>query len=186
MSQRDSADNANKPLKKAILFIWYRFYQIFFRILFTIYFRFEVIGKNNLKGISEGGLVTSNHASYLDPAIVGSPWPFPIFYFARDTLFRYKFAKFWMTSMNAIPVKRGKIDLGAIRNAIKIVKRGDSLVVFPEGTRTTDGKLQKVRRGVGMIAYRSKAWIYPVYIEGSFKAWPKGQKFPLPQKFVFS
>lgn len=148
-----------------------------FRVLFKILFRWEIHGSEHLQ--TKGGcLVCSNHASFLDPPLVGSPWPRPLHYFARESLFRFPFLRWWMEKCNAMSVRRDEVDLTALRKAIRLVESGEALVVFPEGTRTLDGNLQSAKNGAGLMAYKTKARIVPTYIDGSFRAWPKGRKWP--------
>ncbi len=99
-------------------------------------------------------------------------------FLARDTLFRSPvFAKL-IASVNAIPIDRDGVGLGGIKETLRRLKRGEMVLVFPEGTRTPDGEIHPFRPGFTALAVRSKATIVPAAIEGAFDAWPRWQKFP--------
>jgi 1-acyl-sn-glycerol-3-phosphate acyltransferase len=87
----------------------------------------------------------------------------------------------WMARNGGIhPVDRSTADVDAFRTARRILDEGQVLFVFPEGTRSPDGRLQRSKDGVAMLALRTGALIVPIGIAGSDKVWPKGQKLPRP------
>jgi 1-acyl-sn-glycerol-3-phosphate acyltransferase len=102
-------------------------------------------------------------------------------YIARDTLFRFKPFGWLIHSYNAIPIDRDGTGISGIKETLKRLKRGQIVLVFPEGTRTRDGNMGKFRPGFSSLAVRSGAAILPVAIEGAFAAWPRGQRFPHPR-----
>ena len=159
----------------------YRLSQWFFRIAFRLYFRWEVRGTEHLSRTG-GGLLVCNHASFLDPALAGTPWPRRIRYLARDDLFGVPILAAWMRACGTIPVKRGSGSLYSLRRAIELIKQGEVVLVFPEGTRSTTGALQDARGGVGFIIKMTGTPVYPCYIDGAFEAWPRQAKLPHPRK----
>jgi 1-acyl-sn-glycerol-3-phosphate acyltransferase len=166
---------------------WYLTAANLTRFLAIILFRFKYRGIENLP--MEGAcLIASNHASFLDPPLIGAALRRrEIHYFARKSLFSVWWLKPLMESLNAIPVDLGSADLGGVREALRLMKDGEALLVFPEGTRTHDGNLMKPLAGVGMLVARTGAPVLPARIFGAEKAWHRKRKFfrPAPITLVF-
>jgi len=153
------------------------------RSIFKLYNRMEIYGIENFP--KEGGLLlASNHISNLDPVILGSAASRPIYFMAKDSLFKNHFFKNVMLSFNSYPLNRDKGDLAALRNALNLLKEGKVITIFPEGTRSPDGTIQKGKAGVGLLAVKSKTKILPVKIEGSDKSMPRNCKFIKPSKII--
>ena len=128
---------------------------------------------------ADGGvLYMSNHQSFYDPIMVCGPLQRSGHFMARDTLFRNKYFAKLLVSVNTFPVKRGQADIGAIKTAMRHLKANKTLVVFPEGTRTTDGRIGKFLPGSAMLSMKAATWTVPVLIDGAFEAWPKSNLFP--------
>lgn len=159
----------------------YRLSQCLFRLIFRLYFRWEVRGTEHLTR-SGGGLLVCNHTSVLDPALAGTPWPRPIRYLAREDLFRVPLLGWWMRRCGTIPTKRGPGALYSLRRVIGLVKAGAVVLVFPEGTRSATGALQDARGGVGFLLKMTGAPVYPCHIEGAFAAWPRHAWWPRPRR----
>lgn len=157
------------------------------RVGFDMFFRGEVVGLDNLP--KHGGfLVAANHASYLDPILIGSQISRQIVYFARKTLWKGGMSSWWLDSVGVIPVDRdGGQDVAAMKRVLKALKQERGLIVFPEGTRTLDGKLQPAKPGVGFFAIKTQVPVVPVRIFGSFEAYGKGRSLRLgtPVTIVF-
>ncbi|RFC42792.1 MAG: Cytidylate kinase/1-acyl-sn-glycerol-3-phosphate acyltransferase [Verrucomicrobia bacterium] len=128
--------------------------------------------------IPGGAYFASNHASFLDPPLVGTALEEPIFYLARNTLFKPPIFSWLLPRLNTVPVDRDNAELSSLRVSMQIVKEGKKMVVFPEGTRTPDGSLQPAQRGVGMLVAKTGVPVIPVRIFGSFEAFPRTSKFP--------
>ncbi|MBI2922760.1 MAG: 1-acyl-sn-glycerol-3-phosphate acyltransferase, partial [Planctomycetes bacterium] len=126
-------------------------------------------------------ILASNHQSFLDPVLVAIPLSRGVTFMARDSLFRFLPFRVLIESLGAFPVQRGTADLGAMREAIRRLGAGQALLVFPEGTRTTDGGVGRMRAGIGLLASRARVPVVPVRISGAFESWPRGLKLPRPK-----
>jgi len=136
-------------------------------LLFPIY-QYKIIGRENFP--KEGGvLLCSNHISNLDPPIVGISAPRPVHFMAKEELFSAPVLGKILPSINAFPVKRGMSDREALRKGLKLLKDGETLGLFPEGTRSTTGELGKGLAGAGFFALRSNAVIVPCAIIGPYR-----------------
>ena len=125
----------------------------------------------------EGGvLFVSNHVSFLDPVIVGSAANREIHYMARSNAFDIPGLGKLISAYNAYPVNRGAPDLKALRNTISLLKNGNAVLIFPEGTRSVDGTLGKARDGACFIAHRAGVPTIPVYHSGAERMLPRNSK----------
>jgi 1-acyl-sn-glycerol-3-phosphate acyltransferase len=132
----------------------------------------KIYGRENL--IEDGpAIYASNHASYLDPPLVGVACRKEVFYLARKTLFEKPVLGPLLPRINCIPVDRDRGDVGAVRTLLRLLKEGKRVVVFPEGTRSKDGNLQPARAGLGLIIAKSLAPVVPVRVFGSYAALPR-------------
>ncbi len=137
------------------------------------------MGHLEARGVShiprEGGvLLVSNHISLLDPIIVGSAANREIHFMARSGLFHVPGLNKLITTFNAFPVNRGKPDLGALRKTLSLLKNGNAVLIFPEGTRSVDGNLDKAHDGACFIAHRAGVPTIPVFHSGAEKMLPRG------------
>ncbi|MFI5370699.1 MAG: lysophospholipid acyltransferase family protein [Candidatus Eisenbacteria bacterium] len=112
-------------------------------------------------------IIASNHISYADPPMVGAATRRQLHFLAKQELFAVPVLGPAIRSVNAIPIRRGMADLTGMARAMEVLKRGEALLVFPEGTRSRDGELHAARPGVGMLAVSGDAVILPAYISGS-------------------
>lgn len=143
------------------------------RLYFATYHRWTVEGLEHLPPTG-GVVVMANHASHLDPPLIGAALPRPIRPMAKEELFRWAPWRWWISTLGAFPIRRGGADRDAIRRALEMVRRGEVLVVFPEGTRTRDGAFLPFQPGAGLIALKAEAPVLPLRIRGTFESWPKG------------
>ncbi len=155
--------------------IWYRFARFLCRLFCTLLFRMRVYGLENVP--EEGAfLLVSNHQSFLDPLFCGVRLKRHLYFLARETLFEHRFFGGLIRSVNAIPVRRGEADLSAIKAVIGRLREGNGVCLFPEGTRTRDGKISAFRPGFGLLCRRGGAGVVPVVVEGAFECWPRQKK----------
>ena len=128
-------------------------------------------------------LIVSNHQSHFDSPLVGSLMlDRPFKSIARDSLFSSRFLGFLMRGFGAISIRRGESDTTAIRGAITELKRGGSVMLYPEGARSPDGQIKEFQRGVWILIRRGNAMVIPVAVEGTFDIWPIGGKLKLTGK----
>ena len=141
----------------------------------------KTVGHLEAQGVEhiprEGGvLLLSNHVSFLDPVIVGSAASREIHYMARSNAFDIPGLGRLIAAYNAYPVNRGAPDLGALRKTISLLKNGNAVLIFPEGTRSVDGTLGKARDGVCFIAHRAGVPTIPVFHRGAERVLPRNSK----------
>ena len=142
-----------------------------------VFFRLRVVGAEHVP--REGAaLLAANHVSLLDPPVVGAAAPRPLHFMAKAELFRLPLLGTLIRRLNAHPVEREGADAGALRHALLLLREGQALLVFPEGTRGTEGRLQPGRPGAGMLAALSEAPVVPVYVQGTGHALPRGAGRP--------
>jgi 1-acyl-sn-glycerol-3-phosphate acyltransferase len=157
------------------------------RIGFTAYFgtyhRWRVYHRERVP--REGGFIlASNHASFFDPPLIGTACPRDISYLARESLFRLPVVGQVLRDVNAIPVDRdggGGAGLKAILNRLQA---GGGIILFPEGTRTRDGRLQPARSGIGLTVIKSHTPVLPVRVFGSFESLDRTMRLPRPHQIV--
>ncbi|MBF0385264.1 MAG: 1-acyl-sn-glycerol-3-phosphate acyltransferase [Candidatus Omnitrophica bacterium] len=146
------------------------------RVISYFLFPIKTCGRENIP--QKGGLIfASNHRSNLDPVLI----PIACFrrcdFVAKDSLFKNNLFGRYLKRLGAFPIRREVGDVGALKEAIKRLKNGKAVVIFPEGTRVIEENDRQIQPGVGLIAAKAGKTIVPVFIEGSDKAMPPGAKF---------
>jgi 1-acyl-sn-glycerol-3-phosphate acyltransferase len=159
----------------------YRVGWLFYRTFFATYCRWRVY---NAERVPARGpvILASNHASHLDPPLVGSGVSRPLNYLARESLFDLPVAGWVLHRVNAVPVDRDGAGAAGLKAIITRLRKGGAIILFPEGTRTSDGELQRARSGVGLVAIKSEAQVVPVRVFGTYGAWNRHMKLPLPRR----
>ena len=143
--------------------------------LFKLFYHLKVTGTEKIP--PGPAILAASHASHLDPPLVGVSCPEPVHFLARETLFRPPLS--WLINhLNAHSVSRGEADIASLKTILRLLSEGKKVVIFPEGTRTLDGELQEMKRGVAMLALKANCPIIPIYIAGTYAVWKKGQKRP--------
>jgi len=153
----------------------YRLVQLTIKVVLKITGTLTVYGRENIP--DKGGvIVASNHISYLDPPLVGAVLPRIATFMARKGLFDVPVLR-WMIRRAAFPVDRDNPKPSSIKEAVRRLKRGELIVLFPEGKRSETGELLEAKRGVDVIAKMSKAAIVPTLLVGSDNALPLKAKW---------
>ena len=119
-------------------------------------------------------ILASNHESYLDPPLVGSVADRAIFFLARNSLLAGPFFGWLLPKLNVIPVDQEGGDRSALKALIRILRAGEGTLVFPEGERTSDGRLRPALPGLGFVIAKTLAPVVPMRIFGAREAWPRG------------
>jgi len=158
--------------------MFYSFVRAICWLLLKIFWRMEIIGIENLPE-SGGLIIASNHVSYLDPAVLVASLNRKIYIITKKEVFKNTFVSFILKNMNAFSVDRENVDILAFKKAINILREEKVLGIFPEGTRSSNGKLQELKLGVIKIAMKTGVPILPVGIIGTHKIYPRGIKFPI-------
>ncbi|MDP2360229.1 MAG: lysophospholipid acyltransferase family protein [bacterium] len=144
----------------------YRLAAFLLRSLFRLTYRLDVVGLEQVP-LDRPLILAANHQSNLDPPLIGAFYPREISFVAKKQLF----ARAWMARLlhhfNAIPIDRAGVDRRAIRAIRSRLEEGRDLIVFPEGTRSKDGRLGRPRAGLGMIVGAAEADVLPVLVLGS-------------------
>jgi 1-acyl-sn-glycerol-3-phosphate acyltransferase len=145
----------------------------FSRLAGRLLFRFRVVHRERM--IQKGGVILAmNHQSYLDPPLAGTTCDRAIYFLARRTLLDAPLLDWLLPKLNVIPVNQEGVDRGAIKALIRILKAGNGVLVFPEGSRTLDGKLQAAEPGLGLVIAKTLAPVVPMRVFGAHEALPRG------------
>ncbi|RMG34553.1 MAG: 1-acyl-sn-glycerol-3-phosphate acyltransferase [Planctomycetota bacterium] len=147
--------------------------QVLLRIFFVGWLRYRAHGVRHVPGAG-AALLVANHQSFLDPLLVGLPLARPVSYLARDSLFRVPIIGWILRHAYVIPISRERVGGEAFRRAVERLERGFLVGVFPEGTRTPDGRMRPFKPGFLAILRRAEVPVIPVGIAGAFDAFPRG------------
>ncbi len=146
-----------------------------------MFFRVNVYGKENIPKAG-GFILASNHLSYLDPVVLGVASPRKLNFMARHDLFSNPFFAWFIYSLGAFPVKRDSADSSALKEAMRRLKSGEALVLFPEGTRAVDGVSIQPQPGIGFLAAKAGVPVVPAFIKGTDVAMSKDAKSIRPAR----
>ncbi len=162
----DLAVHHRRARERGVNPILYWLVRAVFQPFFHLYFRLSRIGREHIP--QDGPVIlAANHRSFLDPFVIGSCLRRPVYYVAKEELFRHRMVGWFLGSLGAFPVARGTGDGDMVATAKAILDRGDCVVIFPEGTRVRPGPLRAARRGVGRLALETGAPVVPVSVIGS-------------------
>ncbi len=150
------------------VFYWVSWFLVI--SILKIFFRVKIEGWKNVPRCG-GVILASNHLSAFDPPFVGGCAPRELNYLAKIELFRNPILRLIIREYNAIPLKRYVGDRRALKIVCDALNRDQAVLLFPEGTRSKDGKLGRIKAGVGMISVITGKPIVPVYIEGTREVW---------------
>lgn len=154
-----------------------------FRLIYATYFRWRVFNPENVPATGPV-ILASNHASFIDPPLIGSGLHRTVNYLARESLFRFPIIGAILRSWNAVPVDREGGGAAGLRAILDRLLAGGAILLFPEGTRTKNGNLQPVRSGIGLTVIKSNAPVVPVRVFGTYEAYNRHHKFPRPRRIA--
>ncbi len=131
----------------------------------VVFFRMKVV---NRKNIPDGGVIMAgNHISNWDPPFIAAAVPRAVYFMAKSSLFKTRFLSWFMHKLGAFPInRRSAVNSGALNTAIDLVSHGEVVIIFPEGTRSKNGKLLPAKPGVGYVAHATEAPVVPFFMEG--------------------
>ncbi|MEQ2009031.1 MAG: lysophospholipid acyltransferase family protein [Limisphaerales bacterium] len=161
----------------------YRLTWLACRAYYALWHRWRVLNPERVP-LTGPVILAANHGSYLDPPLIGSGVPRPINYLARDTLFRFPGFGWYLRQLNVVPVDRDGGGAAGLKGILDRLLNGGAVILFPEGTRTSDGNLQPARAGIGLTVIKSDAPVVPVRVFGTFEAWSRHVKFPRPRRVM--
>jgi 1-acyl-sn-glycerol-3-phosphate acyltransferase len=142
------------------------------RLTGRLFFRFRVIHRERM--IQSGPVILAmNHQSYLDPPLAGITCDRAIYFLARRTLLNVPLLGRVLPKVNVIPVNQEGVDRSAIKAMIRVLRAGNGILVFPEGSRTIDGNLQPAEPGLGLVIAKTLAPVVPMRIFGAHEALPR-------------
>ncbi|MFW6146250.1 MAG: lysophospholipid acyltransferase family protein [Planctomycetota bacterium] len=190
MSGRALASHVNPDLARIRLpdgapgpNLWYRLNRGLLRTWMPLVWRMRVFNRH-VEPAAGGAVYMCNHQSFMDPVLMALALQRPMHYMARDSLFRHPLFGRLIESLNAFPVRRGTADTAALKEALRRVRRGEQVVLFPEGTRTRDGRIGRFLPGVAFVARRARATTVPVVIDGAYECWPRTRRLPRPGEII--
>lgn len=153
----------------------FRLSRFLLHVFLVTCFKFKVYGKENIP--KPPYLVVPNHTSNLDPPLVGVACKkYFIDFMAKQEMFDSPKIGWWTRLVNCIPVDRESKSPASLKIAIKRIRKGRVVCIFPEGTRSDDGSLKAAKRGVGFLISKAQVPVLPVYVDGSLVAFPRGGK----------
>lgn len=145
-------------------------------------FRLRVRGLEHVP--AEGGcLLAANHASFLDPPVLGvAAGARPVRFLARASLLEFPVFRWLLPRLEVIPIEPGRGDVAALRATLRALQRGGLVAIFPEGTRSDDGLLLPPRGGIGFLIAKAGVPVVPAFLDGTFRAWPRKRRVPRPAR----
>lgn len=155
----------------------------FFRFFYATYFRWRVYNPERVP-LTGPVILASNHASFLDPPLVGGGVKRPINYLARENLFRFPVLGWILHRWQVVPVDREGGGAKGLKMILDRLLDGGAIILFPEGTRSRDGRLQPARSGIGLTVIKSTAPVVPVRVFGTFEAFDRHMGMPRPVRIA--
>lgn len=160
-------------------YAWYETVRIMAYLHSVLLYRIRCDGQEHIPDQGPA-IFISNHQSHFDPVLVGMWCQRQLHFLARSGLFKPPGLGPLIRSLGAIPVERDGLGLDGLRNTLTQLRKGEAVLIFPEATRTPDGKMQPFKPGFATLAQKSKGPVVPVGIAGAYEIWPRDQAFPTP------
>ena len=154
----------------------YKITCFFLRLLFRVLFRYKAYGSENIPQ-SGSFIMTPNHVSFLDPIAAGAFVPLGLNYIAKKEVFKNKYFGWYVRKLRTIPVGREASAYAGMKEVIGKIRKGEPIVIFPEGTRGDGDSFLEPEIGAAFLALKFNLPVLPVYVKGSEKAFPKDARF---------
>lgn len=158
--------------------LWYKVACVVTYSYFRIFHRIKIYQLEPFP--KEAAIIAPNHVSYLDPPAIGMACPHEVYALAAKHLFKIPILGWLISRLNTMPVSGGAGDIESIKTVVSLLKRGKQVIIFPEGSRSLDGEIAHLRKGVGLLASMGNAAVVPTIILGAYKAFKRGDFFPKP------
>jgi len=149
------------------------------------YFGLELEGLANIP-VSGPVIITPNHQTYADPALVSIPVRRRVYYMAWSRLFEIPMFSWMIRRLRAFPVRIESTDPSSTREAVRLLQAGHVVMIFPEGERTHTGRVERFKPGAFRLAASLRVPVLPVTIAGGHASWPPGRIFPRPGRITIS
>lgn len=157
--------------------VHYAISQLVSWFLFTLLFSFRCFGRKKIP--RRGGcIIACSHQSFLDPIIIGFSSSRAVNYLARSSLFKNRLFAALIRSYGAMELERDEADVKALKKCVERLRRGEIVLLFPEGTRTRTGEIAPLKPGVFLMSSRAGVPVVPAAVEGSLRSWPRGRLLP--------
>jgi len=157
--------------------------QAVFAAVGRLYFRWDIRDPDRVPPRG-AAVLAANHASYLDPPLIGAALPRRLHYLARASLFRHPLAAAILRGVNCVPVDRERGGAGGLKAILQKLREGNAILLFPEGTRTPDGQLHEGEAGIGLLVAKCGCPVVPIGIRGMYEAYGRHRRFPQPGRVV--
>lgn len=178
MSSAADVDDSSSPMVRNTL--WWSL-QTLLQSFFCFWLGYRSVGHQQLHNI-DGALLLANHQSFLDPLMIGLPLLRPISFLARHSLFPIPVVGWILKNTHVMPINQEAAGTSSIRDLIRRLQNGWLVGIFPEGTRTVDGRMNELKPGFAAVARRAKKPVIPIGIAGAFQALPMKSWFLKPAR----
>lgn len=148
-----------------------------------LYWGLRFVGTEHIPGAGPL-IIAPSHVTYADPVLISIPVRRPVYYMAWDVLFGIPVFSWMIRRLRAFPVDIESADPRATREAVRLLEAGEVVMIFPEGSRSPDGRLQRFKLGAFRLACSRGVTILPVTIVGGHEAWPPGRVLPRPGRLT--
>ncbi len=161
----------------------YRFGRRVFLEIARGFYHYEVQGRENIQ-FPGAAIIVCNHISFFDPPLVGIAFDEAVTYLARSSLFSRPVMGWLLRKWQSVPVDQDRPDPGSLKAMLRSLRNGKKILVFPEGSRSYDGTMQKGEPGVGLLIAKAGAPVLPARIFGAYEALPRGAHLPQPARLA--
>ena len=163
----------------------YLLLEILVNVVCLTCFRARIRGREHVPR-SGGVLIVANHQSFIDIPLVSTGARRHVCFVARDSLAQARWLGYVMRRCGAVLIRRGRADRRALEDMVAHLSAGDAVAIFPEGTRSRDGRVGPFRGGFQLVAKRAGVPILPAGIQGTYDAWPRSRRWPRLRRISLS